>query len=248
MYPITSRGPMPTDRGFFDQLGSDLSSIGSSIYDTGSSILDKITALYEGNGDNSSFALQASQTPALTTGDPSIFVMPQSTTGAFNQSLGSPTGYGLTSMDIANAMSTSPSDGMGITAAQVANARNAMPSQGIGVGNPMTFGEQLGSSWDKMNGFVNDQFGGWGNVWTGIQAIGNMYSGVKQLGLMQDQLDLARDQFGFNKALTSKNLANQVKSYNTALADKYRARAFTETGNANAYDKQIEERKLDGKI
>lgn len=99
-----------------------------------------------------------------------------------------------------------------------------------------------------MSDFVNNTLGGWGNVFSGIQSLGNLYGGYKQMGLMQDQLDLARDSFNYNKALTSKNLANQVQSYNTSLADRYRARAFTETGNANAYDKQIEERKLDSKI
>lgn len=99
-----------------------------------------------------------------------------------------------------------------------------------------------------LTGFVNDKFGGWGNVMAGAQALFNAWGGMQQLGMAKDQLNLARDSFNFNKALTSKNLANQIKSYNTSLTDRYRARAFAETGNADAYNKQIEERKLDGKL
>ena len=99
-----------------------------------------------------------------------------------------------------------------------------------------------------ITSFVNNNFGGWGNVMNGIGQLGNLFMNWRSLGLAEDQLALQQDAFNFNKALTTKNLANQVKSYNTSLEDKMQARAHTETGNKNAYDKQIEERKLDDKI
>lgn len=99
-----------------------------------------------------------------------------------------------------------------------------------------------------ITGFVNNNFGGWGNVMNGIGQLGNLFMNWRSLGLAEDQLALQQDAFNFNKALTTKNLANQVKSYNTALTDRMQARAKTETGNKSAYDKQIEERKLDAKI
>lgn len=99
-----------------------------------------------------------------------------------------------------------------------------------------------------LTGWVNNNFGNWGNALNGIGQLGNLFMNWRALGLAEDQLDLQQNAFNFNKAMTTKNLANQVKSYNTALTDRMQARAKTETGNKSAYDKQIEERKLDDKI
>ena len=56
--------------------------------------------------------------------------------------------------------------------------------------------------------------------------------------------NLANKQYNLQKDILNTNLNNQIKSYNTALEDQLRARAAMETGNANAYDDQIEQRKL----
>ena len=55
---------------------------------------------------------------------------------------------------------------------------------------------------------------------------------------------LAQQQFNLQKDVLNTNLNNQIKSYNNSLADQLRSRAAMETGNANAYDSLIEERKL----
>lgn len=123
----------------------------------------------------------------------------------------------------------------GMDPSQVSPAQMSMMQQGY-------------SNSTGLNGFVNQNFGGWGNVMNGIGQIGNLWMGIQNLGLAKDQLALQQDAFNFNKALSSKNYANQVETYNQSLADKLRARAYTETGNANAYNKQIEERKLDKNI
>lgn len=99
-----------------------------------------------------------------------------------------------------------------------------------------------------ITGFMNNNFGGWKNTLNAIGQLGNLYMGAKALGLAEDQLDLQNKSVNFNIAKTTSDFANQVKSYNTALQDRMQARAYTETGNKNAYDKQIEERKLDDKI
>lgn len=99
-----------------------------------------------------------------------------------------------------------------------------------------------------LTGWVNNNFGNWGNALNGIGQLGNLFMNWRALGLAEDQLDLQQNAFNFNKAMTTKNLANQVKSYNTALTDRMQARAKTETGNKSAYDDQIEERKLSDKI
>ena len=55
---------------------------------------------------------------------------------------------------------------------------------------------------------------------------------------------LAKQQFNLQKDVLNTNLNNQIKSYNNSLADQLRSRAAMETGNVNAYDSLIEERKL----
>lgn len=95
-----------------------------------------------------------------------------------------------------------------------------------------------------ITGWVNNNFGGWGNVFSGLQGIGNLYMGLQNLSMAKDALGMQQDAFNFNKQLSSQNYANQAKAYNAAVEDRLRARAFTETGNANAYDQQIEERKV----
>lgn len=99
-----------------------------------------------------------------------------------------------------------------------------------------------------MTGWVNNNLGGWGNVFSGLQGLGNLYFGLQNLGLAKDQLALQQDAFNFNKGITTRNLANQIQAYNTSLEDRYRARAYTETGNADAYNDKIEKNKLSSKI
>lgn len=89
-----------------------------------------------------------------------------------------------------------------------------------------------------------DTLGGWGNIMQGIGSLGNLYMGLQNIGLQKDALSLAKDSYNTSKALSQANLNNSVDAYNTSLADRYRARAYAETGDASAYDNQIEERKL----
>jgi hypothetical protein len=65
----------------------------------------------------------------------------------------------------------------------------------------------------------------------GLAALGNLWGASKAQGL-------AEDQFDFTKKITNTNLNNQIKSYNTALADRIRSRTATEGGSqqdAEAY-------------
>lgn len=65
----------------------------------------------------------------------------------------------------------------------------------------------------------------------------NIYGGLKQLGLAQDQ-------FNFTKNAFNTNLANSIKSYNNALEDKARSRYAYMTGDASNANDYIEKHKL----
>ena len=73
----------------------------------------------------------------------------------------------------------------------------------------------------------------------GLQTIGNIIASFKALSL-------ANKQFNFQKDFAAKNMANQVATYNTALADRARSRAQMEgqtTDQAQAY---VDKNKLTG--
>lgn len=76
----------------------------------------------------------------------------------------------------------------------------------LGELNSMPTTPETPIDWAKM-------MGGVGMGLQGLSSLGNMYVGMKGLGL-------AKDQFDFNKQMANTNLANSVKSYNTELAHK----------------------------
>lgn len=95
------------------------------------------------------------------------------------------------------------------------------------------------------NGVGGASFGGWGD-WSKLllggkdpsgmqtnsllgagmgilQGLGNAYMGMKQYGLMKDQLQFSKDAF-------NKNFAAQAQTTNTALEDRQRARVASNPG------------------
>ncbi|MCR5943475.1 hypothetical protein FG152_22085 [Ochrobactrum sp. XJ1] len=55
---------------------------------------------------------------------------------------------------------------------------------------------------------------------------------------------LAKEQFKTSKAFANANLANQIQSYNTALEDRSRSRAFTEGQSAEEAQSYIDKNRL----
>lgn len=55
---------------------------------------------------------------------------------------------------------------------------------------------------------------------------------------------LARDSFNYTKDVTNTNLNNQIKSYNTALEDRYRSRAVQEGRSQESAQEQIDRNRL----
>lgn len=70
-----------------------------------------------------------------------------------------------------------------------------------------------------------------------LGALGNLYMGNKMYSL-------AKDQFNFQKAFANRNLANSMKTYNNALADRINSRyAFEGRSQADA-DRYLKEHSL----
>lgn len=73
---------------------------------------------------------------------------------------------------------------------------------------------------------------------SGLQTLGNLWGAWQQM-------KLAKKQFRHTKKVTDTNLMNSIKSYNTALQDRGRARAFTEGQSKAEADAYIRDNRLD---
>ena len=93
--------------------------------------------------------------------------------------------------------------------------RGSTPQLAIG-SNPY---QVQSPDWFSMGGaFGNGQTGGWVSpALQGLQSLFSWNQGNKAM-------DLARDQFNFNKEITQKNLANQTSLLNTSMRDRQNAR------------------------
>lgn len=66
----------------------------------------------------------------------------------------------------------------------------------------------------------------------GLTSLGNLWAGAQQLKLAKSQFDASRD-------FANINLANQTKSYNTAVADRARSRGAMEGQSQSQVDDYI---------
>ncbi len=74
---------------------------------------------------------------------------------------------------------------------------------------------------------------------TGLQTIGSLWGAFQAA-------KLAKKQFKFTKDFTTKNLANQVASYNTTLEDRARSRAAVEDQTSDQMQSYIDKNRLTG--
>ena len=72
---------------------------------------------------------------------------------------------------------------------------------------------------------------------SGLSTLGNFWNAF------QSQ-KLAKQQFNFTKDITNTNLANQIKSYNTALSDRARTRGATEGQSQDQIEQYVRDNLL----
>ena len=113
----------------------------------------------------------------------------------------------------------SGSDNNGFGLAQSIGAYNIGQKQQAGYGLGNNPYQAASPDWFSMGGaFGNGQTGGW--VSPALQGLQSLFSWTQG----NKALDLAEDQFKFNKEITQKNLANQTSLLNTSMRDRQNAR------------------------
>lgn len=113
-----------------------------------------------------------------------------------------------------------------------------------------TYGSLIGApSGGGIGGFssaAGGMGGGMGGLMSldGLKLIGGGISTIGNLWNAFQAQKLARETFNFQKQFANKNLANQIKSYNTALEDRINARSFTEGRDQEYTDEYIAKNRL----
>ena len=124
-------------------------------------------------------------------------------------------------------MSATGASGMVPTAAGMGQL-GAQFSHGQGPGSPSWLAKSgLGANMQTFNAALG-----------GIQTIGSLWGGMKQL-------DLAKKQLKFTKEMSNISLGNQTKSYDTAIQDRARSRGVVEGQSQATVDDYIARNSLD---
>lgn len=105
-------------------------------------------------------------------------------------------------------------------------------SSGYNFGSSNNLGFGLGSGSDDSGFNYVDALKGIGLGLNGFSGILGYLNGRKQLELARQNLSQQQDMF-------NETFNNALKQYNTALADRIRARAGFETGDTTAYNDEI---------
>lgn len=71
----------------------------------------------------------------------------------------------------------------------------------------------------------------------GLQTIGNLWGAFQAM-------KLAKEQFKYTKGVTDTNVNNQIKTYNTSLADRAASRAVMQGQSQNDANAYVEQNKL----
>jgi hypothetical protein len=109
-----------------------------------------------------------------------------------------------------------------------------------------SFGSLAGNSFGQPKAPASGNFGGTGfGLNTETAQLG--LSGLQSLAGIFNSLQankLAKDQFNFTKDITNTNLNNQIKSYNTSLADRINSRTFTQNQDQSVAQDYLDKNRL----
>lgn len=119
------------------------------------------------------------------------------------------------------------------------NSGNQATSYAAPANNPITPNEPIANG-SAMSG-LNNSLGF--NVPTAQLGLSTLGAAGGLWNAFQTQR-MAQDQFKFSKNLATTNLANQTKSYNTALTDRITARAATQGMSNSDRDAYIAQNRL----
>jgi hypothetical protein len=109
------------------------------------------------------------------------------------------------------------------------------------LGGPSVVGSS--ASFPALGGAASGASGLGFNLGTGQLALGGL-SALNSIIGGNKALNLAQDQFKFQKGLANTNLNNQIKSYNTALEDRLTARGVAQGQDAATVAAAIERNRL----
>lgn len=94
---------------------------------------------------------------------------------------------------------------------------------------------------------IDPRTGGMFGKMTGVDKVNAALGGLQTIGGLWaafQSAKMAKKQFNFTKKTTEANMANQIQSYNTALADRARSRAVVEGQDAATSAAYIDKNKL----
>ena len=165
--------------------------------------------------------------------------------GAFNNPMGMQT----------NTAYMNPEWGLGAGSGQAGFQSPAMASAPMG-GQGAQGGGMMGAlGWGNESGQASGMFpeapgqagagGMFGNMnWNALGNIANLIGGFGGLYSAFQGTKIAKDSLNLQREAFQKNLANQTKSYNTALSDRARARGVMESASSADTDKYIRDNSL----
>lgn len=115
----------------------------------------------------------------------------------------------------------------------------------------LSFFDRMGNAFsnglDRVNKFF-DSSNSWFADHKGLMNAGafglDAFNSINNFFNNRKLIQLAEDQYNFNKEMTLKNYANQAKLTNMQIDDKYRFRGAVEHGDANYYKDQAEAAKI----
>lgn len=135
----------------------------------------------------------------------------------------------------------------GLTGTASAPGQLGNINYGIGTGSGIGFQTGIPQNMEVGTSFMNQPTNDWGGLGLNMDTMKLGLSGLQTLGGIWNAFQtqkLARDQFKHTRDVTNTNLNNSIKSYNTALEGRARARGAMEGRSEEYTQEYIDRNKL----